>query len=439
MTHYADIDSIEVEGGRQRKLFSEQALQDLQDSIQRIGLLHAIVVEEVGGRLKLRAGERRLIAIKQLIEFGGTFSYNGQPVLAGQIPYTCWTELTELQRLEIEVEENNQREAFTWQERAHATAQLARLRIMQAEDEDKPLPTTSSLAQEVRGSSLGSAHTATRNDLILSKHLHKPEIAKAKTQKEAILVLKRMEQEKQNARLAQIVGNRLNSEGLQCINADAEEWVEEQDAGQFDVICTDPPYGIGMDKAGSGEDGTITAHDYEDSAETLNAILDWFPEASFRLAKEQAHLYLFCDLDWFHTWRERLTDAGWRVFRTPLIWVRPTGFRLPWVEEGPQRKYETILYAVKGRKKVNLIAPDVITVQSRGEGLNHPAAKPAEIFHELLRRSVRPGDKVLDLFAGTGPVFAAAKALKCEAVGVELSPKHYATAVAQIEKLKGEG
>jgi DNA modification methylase len=93
-----------------------------------------------------------------------------------------------------------------------------------------------------------------------------------------------------------------------------------------------------------------------------------------------------------------------------------------------------VLYAVKGEKHVNMIAPDVITLQSSGEGLGHPAAKPAAIYTELLRRSVKPGDAVFDPFCGTGPVFGAATELKCNATGVEIDATFYGISLSQLGK-----
>jgi len=439
MTHFTEIENIVVEPTRQRRQFNEKSGQDLQNSIQRTGLLHALVVEEKpGGELVLRAGERRLIAIQNIYDFGGTFCYSGASVEPGMVPYSRWQELTELQRLEIEVEENNQREAFTWQEQAEVTAKLTRLRMMQAETDDAPLPTVADIALEIRGSNIGSAHTKTRDDLILSKHLHDPEVRAAKSQKEAIAVLKKKEQAKQHQRLAEIVGKEGTRGLLTCVHADSEVWCKAQPAEGFDVICTDPPYGIGADGFGDTAGG-LSAHGYADDEDTLIHIMDWFGPESFRLAKPKAHLYVFCDLSWFSHWVFVLSGAGWRVFSTPLIWVKPTGFRTPWIDLGPQRKYECILYANKGDRRVNMIASDVIILQSPGEGLGHSAAKPPALFEELLHRSVRPGDSVLDPFCGTGPVFGAAKALQCRATGVEIDKTFYGTALAQIEKLLAQG
>ena len=46
------------------------------------------------------------------------------------------------------------------------------------------------------------------------------------------------------------------------------------------------------------------------------------------------------------------------------------------------------------------------------------------------------GDVVLDLFCGTGPIFPAAHALKCRAVGVEKDSGAYGIALTRIKELK---
>lgn len=438
---FALITEILVEN-RQRKSFSEEANQDLQQSIRDIGLLHAVVLEDTPKGFILRAGERRLRAVADLAAFGVSVKYNGSEVDLGYIPYTSWESLTDYQRLQIEVDENKQRVQFTWQESAIAMAQLAELRKLQAEAGEIKPPTIMTLAAEayVQNANKNMHPTAAlakaKEELILAKHLHVPEIAKAKTAKEAFLLLKNRERAEQNKLLVEKAAGMPQSSKFQLYHADSKEWVARQEADQFDVILTDPPYGIGADTFGVSDDRTATAHGYEDSADVLFSIMQWFPQESFRLTKEQAHLYLFCDLKWFFKWKAVLETAGWVVFNSPMIWVKPTGFRTPWIDSGPQRKYETILYAKKGNKKVNMIAPDVITLQTPGAGVGHPAAKPPALFNELLRRSVRPGDKVLDLFCGTGPIFPAAYQQSCFAVGVELQERFYGESLRTINQLE---
>lgn len=432
---FVRISEINIEP-RQRKEFSEKANQDLQHSLQSVGLLHAPVLEELDGKFILRAGERRVRAVKALADFGRAIRYDGCEVELGFIPYTSWADLTLVQRLQIEVDENQQRVAFTWQESAAALSKLAQLRELEAGAVGTERPTTKAIAIEAYPKLHPTAALdRTKTELILAQHLNNPEVVKAKTAKEALTILKNQERANANIKLAETVGTLRKSDRFQVYCEDSELWAKEQSPGQLDVIITDPPYGIGADTFGDAGEGSATAHGYEDSREILERILDWFPEEAFRLTKEEAHLYVFCDIDWFFGWKGRLTEAGWTVFRTPLVWVS-NGFRAPWIDSGPQRRYELILYAKKGGKKVNMIAPDVIQSISSGMGLGHPAAKPPALYAELLRRSVRPGDKVLDPFCGTGPVFQAAYQLKCMAVGVEKQQRFYGECLRVIDTLE---
>jgi site-specific DNA-methyltransferase (adenine-specific) len=108
--------------------------------------------------------------------------------------------------------------------------------------------------------------------------------------------------------------------------------------------------------------------------------------------------------------------------------------RTPWPEHGPQRKYQLVAYAVKGNRVVNHIAPDLVSYPS-DDNLGHAAQKPVALYDDLLRRSIRPGDSVLDPFCGSGPIFPAAHALKCYATGIELAAASYGVSVQRIAAL----
>jgi site-specific DNA-methyltransferase (adenine-specific) len=68
--------------------------------------------------------------------------------------------------------------------------------------------------------------------------------------------------------------------------------------------------------------------------------------------------------------------------------------------------------------------------------MSHGAQKPVAVIQNLLQRSVRPGDTVLDCFAGTGPIFPAAHTYKCKAVGLELNPEYFALSAKRLKEVK---
>ncbi|MCG3775832.1 MAG: DNA adenine methyltransferase YhdJ [Nitrospira sp.] len=204
---------------------------------------------------------------------------------------------------------------------------------------------------------------------------------------------------------------------------------------QFDVILTDPPYGMGADEFGDSGGLAAGAHGYKDDAENFLRIMEELPYLTFRVAKPLAHLYVFCDIGWHQLMREKFAEAGWWVFRTPMIWYKKSGMRAPWPESGPQRKYETLLYAVKGKRSVKHMLGDVLDY-SPDTNLGHAAQKPVALFSDLLRRSVNPGDSVLDPFAGSGTIFPAAHEHKCRATGIEMDTASYGIGLKRLEQLK---
>lgn len=290
-------------------------------------------------------------------------------------------------------------------------------------------------ATEEELASRGDHVDIVRKDLILARHLDDPDVRGAKTAKEAVKILKLKEKRKKHMELAELVGEDFSAKKHDLFNKDCLEWMKLAHAEQFDIILTDPPYGMGADEFGdSGRAGIIGEHQYDDSYESWQTTIRSLAFQSYRITKPDAHLYLFCDFDNFHETKETFEHIGWRVFRTPLIWSKPSAFRAPWPDAGPRRTYECILFAVKGDKKVNKLAPDVLTYNP-DENLGLAAQKPVALFRELLSRSASPGSSVLDPFCGTGPIFEAAHNMQCYATGIELDAIHYGIAAKRLGEL----
>ena len=95
-----------VVGERQRRLVSD--IDKLAISIQKYGLLHPIVVDRRD--MSLVAGFRRLEACK-LIKWE-------------EIDVTFKDQLSEIEKREIELEENIQRQELSWQEQCDAKKEL---------------------------------------------------------------------------------------------------------------------------------------------------------------------------------------------------------------------------------------------------------------------------------------------------------------------------
>lgn len=434
-----EISAINISKNRQRQSFALADILDLAASIQNVGLMQPIILRTKGDHYVLVAGERRLRAISNIFDMGGRFRCDGTNVRKDFVPYVLLSDLDELSAAEAEYDENTKRVDLDWKERATATALLESIRKRRAEQSGKRPPTVAELSLEVRGNNEGTKYEQTRAELLVAPHLHRPEIAGAKDAKEALKILKRVEETDRNRELAAVIGKTFTADSHRLFNEDSTEWMRKCPAESFDVILTDPPYGIGADTFGdSGGAHVKGGHAYEDTPAHFEKLLRVFAEQSIRITKAEAHLYLFCDIEFFLDLRLWFTEAGWEVFRTPLIWRKPFGgLRAPWPQHGPQRNWEMCLYGIKGKKQTTKMYGDVLDYSS-DDNLGHSAQKPVALFEDLLRRSVRPGDAVLDPFCGTGPIFPAAHGLKCRATGIELDPAAFGIAATRIKELKAQ-
>ncbi len=438
---------------RQRREFEPARLQELVKSIGDGFLQNAPVVRRLAdGRYQLVSGERRIRAVDHLHFLGRQVRYGGAVVPAPFIPCVDVGELDPLAAKEAEYDENDKRTDISWQEKAAAMEgiqELRKLRLTKAEqsgDHKAIVAAEKAISVAAIAEDKGKAHNTVRMELIVAKHLANPEVKAAKSLEEAFKVLKRQEDVSKRRDLAAVVGRTFSASLHEAHHADSIKWMKDYADAQlalpdprlFDVILTDPPYGMGADTFGDSGGKAAGAHSYDDSYEAWKALIPAFARESARITRSQAHLYAFCDLDRFHEFKGYLEDEGWDVFRTPLVWFKPSAARLPWVDFGPQRKYELCIYACKGRRPVNLIAGDVLTFQP-DDNMGHQAQKPVALFADLLRRSVAPGNLVLDPFAGSGTIFPAAHEHKCKAVGIEQAAEHYALCLKRLESLKAQG
>lgn len=422
-----------ISPNRQRKEFEPQSISDLATSIDSIGLLHPIVVRRacaVEGTYYLVAGERRMRAIEQLWIMGRKVRCSGDIFTEGFYPCTSLESLCDIDAFQAELEENVVRTDLSWQEKATAISRLFELRTLQASKSSDPPPTFDSIAAES-----ASDRITVRERVLVARHLDDPDVAKAPSAREALKVLKRKEELQRSKELGEKVGATFTNKVHELLHGDCTSIMAGLEAGRYDVILTDPPYGINAQNFKTSDGKAQGGHFYDDTEENFWVLMTAFGNESIRITKEQAHLYMFCDVEHFTELREMFRNLGWKTFRTPIVWHNPSGQRSPWPSSGPQRKYQLILYATKGDRNVLSVRPDLVTFSS-DDNLNHQAQKPVQLFVDLLSRSVRPGDSVLDPFCGTGTIFPAAHSLKVKATGIELDESAYGIAVKRLEDLK---
>lgn len=410
--HKLPLAEIQISENRQRKEFIQENINELAESIRTHGLYHPIVISSDETGYRLLAGERRLRAISQLAELEIGFACGHEWIESGYIPCTLLPELSDLERREIELEENVIRVDLTWQEKAKALADLTALR-----KEQKPGTTNKEIAHEVFGPGADWAIDNVSTAIVLAKHLDDPDVAKAKSTAEAKKIVQKKLETKRREKLAESVD--ISKVRHAVLEGDSLTLLHSLEDGKFQCIITDPPYGIGADGFGSQ---AKTAHAYDDTEDYGLQCYDALAKEGYRVAAKGAHLYAFCTIELWQKLSDIFTTHGWSVWPRPLIWWKgPNAGMLPRPEHGPRYTYEAVLFAIKGDKKTLCVKPDVIAIPPVSDKV-HAAEKPVDLYLDLLSRSCLPGDEILDPFAGSGVVFTAAHRAKLTATGIELNP-----------------
>lgn len=433
------IDQIVVPENRQRQEFDHDAIAELAGSISQNGLLSPVIVRRRESNIfALVAGEQRLRALTYLWNFGESLRCGTQDFPENHVPCIDFGDLDDVDAFELELEENIRRTDLSWPERVRAVSQLAELRRKQAERDGVLAPAFIDIAQEAYPDAhKNTASENTRRDLILARNLRDPDVVRAKTPDEAFKILKRKEEVRRNVELGESMSKTFSRADHGIIQGDCllEMASLIASGARFDVICSDPPYGIDAQDFNDSAGKVGGEHLYDDSPGNWRRLMEPACALIGQIAKPDAHAYLFCDIDMFVQLKVYMTMGGWNVFRTPLVWINPSAVRAPWPEHGPQRKYQLILYARKGAKKCTRLYGDVLTYP-QDPNLGWAAQKPVALITDLLRRSTNPGDSCLDPFCGSGSVFPAAHALRVRATGIEQNPGAYAIAAKRIQELK---
>ena len=426
------IDEIIIPEDRIRREFDQDGLEELADSIWRLGLIHPITLHNDARTLS--CGERRIRAHNILLDGDFVNSRNTDPsdyvkrfIDSKEIPYSTLGELSPEQRIEAELEENVRRRDLSWQEQARAQAKLHKLRQEQHGTKDHTRGegwSVSDTAREISGKEepSGSLRADITDSLKLEEFLDDPFVAAAPTKKEALKVIEDLEKAKRRQEKAQSWDP--TRADMKCIHGSCydpavyEALIKDGVEG-FDCIIADPPYGRSMHKH-----GFANPHKYDDTREIFKEFVDKFPRLAFQISRPQAHLYIFHDLRDFNSLYVEVEVGGWKVWPWPIIWDKGNVGSYGDAKHGPRHVYDAILYANKGEKECTMMQRDVINI-TQDTSLPHPAGKPIELYAELLKRSTEPGDYVLDPMCGGGTIFPAASRLKLHATGIEKDEKYY--------------
>lgn len=429
MPEFINIDQIIIPEGRIRKSFDTNHIENLARSLLDKGYIHPIALRNNSNELV--AGENRYRAHLFLL----STDCRPRDCRLRNIPVTRVSDLDADDLLEAELEENLLRKDLTWQEEAKGIAQLHALR--QKQNIDWTFADTANELHE-ESAAQGGQRKKISDSLVLNANMDDPLVAHAKTRKDAIKAVKERNKHAVRAQAVEDFDMFLDTDDNDeesstphtLILGNYFDEISKIPDDSYNIILTDPPYGIDIHRKGTFD---IDVHEYDDSKDYFEEIISSLATESFRISTEEAHIYLFCDIRRWPDIDQAFFAAGWDVWARPLIWHKGNIGSFANSDIGPRSTYECIFYAIKGHKNVQHNDMDVICVNQSTRS-DHPANKPVELYVNLLERSAFPGHKVIDFFCGSGPIFPAASETNLIATGIELNPKYHAMSFERLQE-----
>lgn len=431
---------------RIRKKFNETKLEELTDSIHKLGLLHVPVFRSDGDGLRLVAGERRVRAMRPLIDMGQRIrvvSDTGHiecPV--GTIPAALASDMSTRELREIELEENIIRDDIGWQDRLRALAEIHAMKVEQAKERGEDWSAANTGEMVYTDVTSDHARKRVADELILAKNLDNELIAKAENPAVAMKLLRRQQENTLSATYADFLKATVEADDIIQMNfGDCIEGLMHYNDAPFDVFLMDPPYGIDAQTFRQGDRSptkSLIKHEYDDSGDEFRRLIGAVIPLITANAAEQSIVYQFCDIRHWTWLVEQYETCGWKVWRWPMIYYKRGKGVAPSPEYGPQRRYEMILYANRGEKRLRAIRSDVLGIkdgevsESAGPRL-HAAGKPLSVIRDLLERTAYSGERICDPFMGSAPVAVICKRMSMYFVGWEKDQDVFNKALIRVQ------
>lgn len=198
----------------------------------------------------------------------------------------------------------------------------------------------------------------------------------------------------------------------------------------IDLILTDPPYLINY-KTNHRKD---KKHRF--CKEILNDnnpdIIIKSIEQFNRVLKNNSALYIFCSQDKLDFFKQEVEK--YFNLKNTIIWVK-NNWTAGDLEAQYGKQYEVILYANKGRRKINGKRLTDVWFFDRvsGKSLLHQNQKPVELLKQIIEKSSNESDKILDPFMGVGSTLIAARELNRNSIGIEIDEEYYNIAKERLK------
>jgi len=178
------------------------------------------------------------------------------------------------------------------------------------------------------------------------------------------------------------------------------------DSLAFDVIVTDPPYGIDVSAKREQQPGATRWDDIygDDTTDAASHLLDVIKSGDYPAGVFGANQFpeLLPHKGRWVCWDKRLTERADRMLGS--------AFELAWMNQ--RTGFDHMIRCLHGG-----------VINANGRSRVHPTEKPVVVMRQLIEL-VGSAGVVLDPFAGSGTTLRAAKDLNRKAIGIEIEERY---------------
>jgi DNA modification methylase len=231
---------------------------------------------------------------------------------------------------------------------------------------------------------------------------------------------------------------------------------------RIDLINIDYPYNIGVDYS-AGISGTKNygggINDSKSDPEFRKFLADIL-ENALSVSSDNCHVFTWLDEKYIGMMQDVFQSVG-VDFKRLCLWAKNNHNPTPQIAFN--RAVELCMYGTKGRPHLSGKYKNLTEFQNKeiasGNRLiddildmfqiwlvkrlpvneyMHPTMKPPTLYEKSLRRCSKPGDKVLDLTAGSGSLLVACEALKRQAFLAEIEPTFCQVIINRFQNISHE-
>jgi site-specific DNA-methyltransferase (adenine-specific) len=205
------------------------------------------------------------------------------------------------------------------------------------------------------------------------------------------------------------------------INADCLDILKELPDKCVDLVLTDPPYGINIEKMNftqSTKGGVCDRNDYSHCFDDNKISKEVFDEIK-RISKNQ----IIFGGNYYTEYLER--TQGWIVWNKKGDGRYSNDFadgELAWTSFNKPLKIYHYLWT-------GMIQQDMKNKEQR----IHPTQKPVDLFGQIIRDYSKENDLVLDCFSGSGTTAVACHNLKRRFICIEKDKDYFEASVKRLE------